>query len=302
MRRIASLIAFFTAVFAVALHPVAVQARPIVSIDVFSGILHSVDPFTGTVTALGPSGTFGANYFPISASPVPYSYFALSPINHYLLKYPQAGTWGTPDFALWEAITDAPFYFTDYAFDSSTGRLFALTPGSQRFPASLLELHDTGAPIPFAPNSHALSWSSISQAPAFPVMTLIEAIDGVGLFGTDGIAAYLIDEVTGSVTALPPLIYDGPLFTGIAYDPDSGRLIGVAGLASPIPGSSSSSQIFRIEPMTGEVTLLNADAPALYGLAGVNVPEPCSFVLMTSGIAGLMVIRRRGQMPCSGRR
>ncbi len=295
MRRIVSLFAFLTAVFAVVLHPVAIQARPIVSIEIDSGNLLSVDPFTGAVTTVGPSGTAGY-YFPISSSPVASSYFALSPINHYLLKYPQAGAYGTPDFALWDIfpIHNVPNPGPeDFAYDSVSGRLFALARGFEGMPAGLLELHDTGAPISSSPNSHLLSGTYIARAPDFPAMTLIEAIDGVGLFGTDGHAAYMINEVTGLVTVLPPLVYAGPTLTGIAYDPDSGRLIGVNGPLFPIGGVSPISSVFRIEPMTGQVTLLNSNAPGMHGLAGVNVPEPGSVLLVAAGFFGVLATGRR---------
>lgn len=293
MRRVVSLIAFLTAVFAVVLHPVEIQARPIVSIEIVSGNLLSVDPITGVVTTLGPSGA-GGFYVPISSSPVASSYFAVSPVNHYLLKYPQAGAQGTPDFAMWDVPNtgNAPPVW-DFAYDSSTDRLFGLTSGLGPAPAGLVRLYDTGVPIVGSPNSHALSETYIAQAPDFPAITLIEAIDGVGLFGTDGHAAYMINEVTGLVTVLPPLVYAGPALTGIAYDPDTGRLIGVNGPLFPIGGGSPITNVFRIEPMTGQVTLLNSNAPGSYGLAGVNVPEPGSMLLAVAGVLAVMVLRRR---------
>jgi len=260
------------------------RAEPIVGIgngDIAQhGILYSVDPISGAVAPLGPSGT-SAGFYPVSPSPVVGSYFALSPVNHYLLTYPKAGTLDSPEFSLWD---NSLVGLGDYAYDSSNGKLFALRLGLQNAPpaAGLVLLTDTGTSFPNRPNSHSLTATLLASAPVFPALSLIEYIQGFGLYGTDGHAAYLIDETTGAATQLPSLAYTGPIITGLAYDPASGRLIGTSG--SLFPSTNMRSYIYGINPLTGQVTVLNSDAPNMFGLSAVSIPEPSAMFLLAVGI------------------
>jgi hypothetical protein len=146
------------------------RAEPIVGIgngDIAPpGILYSVDPISGAIALLGPAGT-SAGFYPVSPSPVVGGYFALSPVNHYLVTYPQAGAFDSPGFALWDSGSLA---LGDYAYDSSNGKLFALRLGLQNAPpaAGLVLLTDTGTSFPNRPNSHSLTATLLASAPVFP--------------------------------------------------------------------------------------------------------------------------------------
>jgi len=257
------------------------------------GILYAVNPITGAVTQVGPSGTTNS-FFPISSSPVPGSYFASSPINQYLLSYPQAGAIDTTVFALWNCPCQ-PGGVGDYAYDSSNGKLFGLTQ------FGLVQLTDSGTGFPGHPASHQLTASVIGSAHALPVSTF-EFIQGLGLYGTDGINAFLINETTGALTPLPSLIYPfspsspGPLpaITGLAYDPDTGRLIGTAGSLGLSGSQQSTGYIYGIDPLSGQVTVLNSSAPNMFGLAAVTTPEPSTVFLLSAGLLCLF-LRARGQ-------
>ena len=257
----------------------------------FPGILYSVDPITGAVTPVGPAGVH-SGYIPISSSPVAGSYFAISPVNHYNLSYPQAGAFNTPGFASWECgcVFNNQFTF-DYAYDSSNGKLFTILEqgGSQNF----AQLIDTGTEIPGRPASHALAPSIIRSSSDFSATLIMEVVQGLGLYATDGHNAFLIDENTGTETPLPSLAYAGPTITGLAYDPDSGRLIGTAGMFNPPPGMTG--YIYSINPLSGQVTVLNSHAPDMIGLAAVLTPEPPTALLLACGFLCLWLgaARRR---------
>ena len=79
----------------------------------------------------------------VSSGPVAGSYFALSPFNHYLESYSQPGT-TQPPFGQWE-YHGGGFFLTDFAFDSSNGKLFSLTDSSASGgPEGLVQLTNTG--------------------------------------------------------------------------------------------------------------------------------------------------------------
>ena len=297
MRTLARLIRSFSPVLVLSFFPTAAYSSIIVGIGndfgnsppQTPGILYAVDPLTGNVTAVGPSGTH-AGYYPISSSPVPYSYFALSPVNHYNLSYPQAGSFGTTGFSLWDGNMSSGPIYGDYAYDSSTGQLFALTYATTTLPEMLVRLNDTGVPIPGAPNSHFLSYTTL----AFPAnLSIIEWIPGLGLYATDGHNAFAINETTGVSTPLPQLMYVGPTITGMAYDDATGRLIATGGLLGAAPGTRGS--IYDVDWLTGQVTVLNGNAPDMVGLAAVDLPEPSPIALIGSGLCALYLGWRRRQ-------
>jgi hypothetical protein len=252
---------------------ISAQCEPIIGIGNgiggSAGVLYSINPLTGAVNAIGLSGTSNG-YYPISSGPIAGSYFAISPVNHYLESYSQPGT-TQPPFGQWE-YHGGGFFLTDFAFDSSNGKLFSLTESTALGgPEGLVQLTNTG-PYAACPtvNCYNLAATGIAQAPALPNLSIIEYINGLGLYGTDGHNAYLINETTGATTQLPDLTYTGPIITGLAYDPDSGRLIGVAGSLPGLGGSGGPSTIYDIDPLTGAVNVLNANAPDMYGLAAVS--------------------------------
>ena len=149
------------------------HAEPIIGIgngygNTTSGVLYSINPLTGSVTAIGPSGT-NAGYYPVSSGPIAGSYFAISPVNHYLESYSQPGTTQAP-FGMWEYFGSGSFYLTDFAFDSSNGKLFSLTQGLSPVLSGLVQLTNTGAGIPFGTcpvtNCYSLSPSFIASSPA----------------------------------------------------------------------------------------------------------------------------------------
>jgi len=275
---------------------ISAQSEPIIGIGnagglASSSILYSINPLNGAVTALGPSGTNGLSY-PVSSGPVGGSYFALSPVNHYLLSIASIGT-SDPPFGQWECYS-CNFPLGDFAFDSSNGKLFSLTPGFNMRPYGLLQLTNTGrysggCPVP---NCYNLAASYVAEAPTLPALSIIEYIRGLGLYGTDGHAAYLIDETTGATTRLPSLAYTGPIITGLAHDPDSGRLIGTSGsIPGFFGGTGGPSTIYNIDPLTGVVMVLNSNAPDMYGLAAI-APEPSTLPLLGAGLLGVWWYRR----------
>jgi hypothetical protein len=165
--------------------------------------------------------------------------------------------------------------------------LFALTSGG------LFLLTETGTPIPGAPYSQLLSASYIGVGVPYSSISLIVAIPGLGLYGYGTAGSFSINETTGAATALPTLANYGPIITGLAYDPDSGQLIGASGSAPGSPGPPvSASDIYDIDPLTGQVTLLNSDAPDMFGITYVSsTPEPSSIFLLAAGILGLWLLR-----------
>jgi hypothetical protein len=281
---------------------ISARSEPIIGIgnggnQASLGVLYSIDPLTGAVTAIRATGD--GFFFPISPGPIAGSYFVLSPVNHYLESYSQPGTTQAP-FGQWE-YHGGGFFLTDFAFDSSNGKLFSLTESSALGgPEGLVQLTNTGpySACPAGTSCYNLAAASIAQAPALPSLSIIEYINGLGLYGTDGHNAYLINETTGATTRLPDLAYTGPIITGLAYDPDSDRLIGVSG-TFPGTGPGGPSTIYDIDPLTGAVSVLNSDAPDMYGLAAIAIPEPSTLSLLGAGLFGVWLGRRllTNQMP-----
>lgn len=248
------------------------------------GMLYTVDPITGATTLVGPSG--GGNY-PVSSSPVSSTYFVLSPINLYRFDYPNGG-------AVHYLCPSCSFLFNDYAYDSANGEFYGLDTGVYGPPAGLLvRLTDTGA-TGYWPGAHILSPTAFWIDPIFASLSTIEYVPGFGIYGTNGFAAYSINETTGALTALPslhfgvslpPLFEFGPPITGLAYDAESGRLIGTAGNVT-YPGESplGPGYIYDVNPATGVLTVLNSNAPNMFGIAAVSTPEPCmAWLLVAAG-------------------
>jgi hypothetical protein len=240
----------------------AAYAGPIVG-GSLGGSLYTVDPFTGATTAVA-----GPSFFPISSGPTYGTYIGSSGVNPYLMTYPgiSNGLFANPNYALY-----------DFAYDPITAVMFA-TGNTSAFIPSLYRVADSGLPINGSPGSHFLNVATVALNFTLPI---IEAIPGFGLYATDGVSAFSVDETTGVMTQLSSLTQGiGPRITGLAYDPTSGRTI-----------ASGGGFIYRLDPATGVLTILNATAPVLQGLAAVNnSPEPGTVWLFAFAGAGLWVM------------
>lgn len=147
------------------------------------------------------------------------------------------------------------------------------------------------------PLSH-LSWSdpylgchnlSVEVIGALPMsLTVMEYVEGLGLYGLDKYSGYLISELTGKVTPLASLYPSSAPITGLAYDPDSGRLLGSSG------NPYGQRKIYLVDPTSGAVTVLNDNAPNLHGIAAVLVtPEPRSAWLVVTGLEVWLAIKAK---------
>ncbi len=95
----------------------------------------------------------------------------------------------------------------------------------------------------------------------------------------------------GHTVSIPP----GDGVMDLAYDWESGTFI-----ASVLPGVPEKfpfapppfGAIYRIDAQTGFSTLLNGNAPPMYGMAEA-VPEPSTTLLLLPGIAIFILLRRR---------
>ena len=102
----------------------------------------------------------------------------------------------------------------------------------------------------------------------------------------NGNAGYGISETTGQATLLAAYTTSLPV-TGLAWDSDSGRLLASAGSLNP----SESGIIAAIDPGPGQVTVLNANAPNIVGIAALTTPEPGSFFLLVTGSIACLATR-----------
>jgi hypothetical protein len=142
-------------------------------------------------------------------------------------------------------------------------------------------------------------------------ITTIEYVPGYGLIGTDGYQAlYRISEVSGQASLLAPLSIVLPVaggitpMNGLAYDGDTGRLLGSAPYGQGDAGIGLARIYvidFRIDAnsnvLFATASWLNESPPNLTGIAAVNgVPEPGAMLLVGMGLVA-MAIRRGGRTP-----
>jgi len=251
-----------------------VQADVIIG---FNAGIRTIDPLTGAVYPPDNTGvTQQGLAFVDSPGPIPGTYFVVTPNRLLVPLIP-----GSAVAVRWIDVCGLTTCVSRGAYDSSTGTIFGLEAFGQ-----VVLLTDTGQSGP-VPDSHLIHVSS--PIGVIPSASVIVYIQGLGLYGTDGHNAYVLNATTGNTTTLPSLVYGGPAITGLAYDPVSGRLIGVSGNLNAPPGTTS--DIWNINPLTGQITLLNADAPYMYGIASVITPEPASVFLLAGGALSLLLLR-----------
>jgi hypothetical protein len=203
---------------------------------------------------------------------------------------------------------------SDHAYDSSTGAIYALSqlyPLGLGFPnpiTGLLRLYDTGVPFPGVPDSTQIGYGLVGPL-GVEGITTIEYVPGYGLIGTDGYhALYRISEVSGQASLLAPLSIVLPVaggitpMNGLAYDGDTGRLLGSAPYGQGDPGIGLARIYvidFRIDPnsnvLFATASWLNESPPNLTGIAAVNgVPEPGAMLLVGMGLVAMAMAGRRG--------
>lgn len=261
-----------------------------------SGTLYSIDAANGAVLPIGTGGGVALSQGPVGGT-ILYS----SGPNLYELN---VGTGQSRAYVFggggWAPVED-------HAYDSSTGTIFALGklyPIGVGFPnpiSALMQLYDLGAPSPGVPNS-----TQIGYVPIGPLgvegITTIEYVPGYGLLGTDGYQAlYRINEISGQASLFAPLTIVLPAtggitpINGLAYDGDTGRLLGSAANGVGDVGIGL-ARVYVIDIVTDPNTnltfasagWLNEAPPSLTGIAAVNsVPEPGSVVLAGVGLLAM---------------
>jgi hypothetical protein len=273
---------------------------PIVGFDsVGLGTLYRIDAQTGVYTPIG-SGSGIAMSPGLAGGTILYS----SGVNLYELNV------STGQRRAYVCTSGFCGPVGDHAYDSSTARMFALGtlfPIGVQFPnpiTALLELHDSGQPAPGIPNSTQIGYSIVGLL-GVDTITTIEYVPGLGLLGTDGYnALHRIDVATGQASLLAPLVLNlrvnGVLtrMNGLAYDPDTRRLLGSAPYGIGDGGMIGEALLYSIELGNTGVPIgyagwLNDSPPSVTGIATVNpIPEPGSLVL--AGM-GLLAIGRAAQ-------
>ncbi|MBM3728622.1 MAG: hypothetical protein FJW40_24755 [Acidobacteria bacterium] len=157
---------------------------------------------------------------------------------------------------------------------------------------------------------YRIDLSVVQQVPTDPVATPGPLIEGItfgpgdriyGVSNDDG-QLWQIDPISGLSAPIGGPNLHGFSVMDLAYDPESRAFIASAFLG-PVPGRPVQkiqfppwdplppwgSAILRIDAATGFTTVLNDNAPVLYGMAE-NIPEPSTFLLLLPGL--VLVLRR----------
>lgn len=265
-----------------------------------NGLLYSVNAQTGDVTPIGNGSGIA-----MSSGPVANTILYSSGVNTYEVNV-VSGT-----RKLYVCTQDPCSTVGDHAFDSGADTVFALAllyPLGEGYPnpvTALFRLIDFGVAEPGIPESTVVGYSLVGVLGVSDI-DVIEYVPGIGLIGTDGYnALYRIDSTDGHATLLGPLFIvlpeDGGItpMNGLAYDPDTRRLIGSAP-AGIGPGGVGLPRLYSIEiaaghPAFGAAGWLNEAPPSLTGIATVHpTPEPGTAALWALGFAaGLFHGRRR---------
>lgn len=225
-----------------------------------------VDPNTG---ALSPFNCVCLSTFGASDSPFGGSIFVSTPINLWLADL-QTGT----KMFLGSLYSGG----LDLAFDPSSSVLFGV--GS----------HGSIFGVDYSCPGYDCVETLIGSFPG--EVEAIDFVPGVGLYG-----AALDGRLWLFVPRINEFFYIGdtgiPNISDMAFDPASGRLI--ASAAGPKCFSfncgPASGTIWSIDPYNGHSTLLNDNAPPIWGMAEVT-PEPASLGLMLSGLAAVVTLVR----------
>ncbi len=185
----------------------------------------------------------------------------------------------------------------DMALDSVTTTLYGIGTVPAHTSPALFRMSDSGVPISGFPNSTTISFAYLGDLGVSGISTM-EYAPGVGLVATDGYKLYKVSEADGQATmltslalVLPPSGGITPI-TGLAYDPDSGNLVGSSMDGVGI-GGVGVARLYNINWTTGLATWLNSAPPNLNSIATVNnTPEPATFALMGMAIMSLRIALR----------
>jgi hypothetical protein len=236
----------------------------------------SVDPNTGSTTPFGVP--FSTGFYATSSSPYEDNFFAAT-ADLYLVNPFTGQRLGY----LCLTTEDCRFSASEYAYDPANQTLYGLRENE------LVRIVDLG-PLSFgAPGERHIKYVFVGNMGV--TLSVVEYVPGFGLYGTDGSSAYRIDETTGQATFLYAFtgVPNPPPITGLAYDPDTATLIATFGMFS----DSNLGEIFRLDPATGILTLLNSRSENLYDIAYMRVsPEITPALMMAAGLSLLVAFRR----------
>lgn len=221
-----------------------------------------VDPFSGALTNLRPGAGIALSSGP-SADTIIYS----SGINTYesnIFSGEQI------NYAALTGIFVSPL---DLARDSSTGLIYAIGSGENAPGLQLFQLIRTGSY--YSSGVMYVQYQPIGLL-GDQAITTIEYVPGVGMIGAAGDRLYTINLTSGATNFLVPTTIR---VDALAYDPDSGRLLGVR--------SDVRSQIFTltIGQSAATANVLNEVPFRMGGLATADIPEPATLGLTGAALA-----------------